>query len=164
MVATAEETPEDLLTYLHSDSSSEAVRIILFFGVPEALLSDRGANMLSHLMNNICTLLGIKKLNTTTYDPQCDGMVECFNCTLKSMLRKNAAEFGVQWDRYLHGVLWVYQNSPHESTGEKPSFLLLGMDCCTSTEAAFLPPFSGDPGNQSEFRETLILNLASAIV
>ena len=137
-------------------------QVIPFFGVPEALLSDRGANMLSHLMTDICTLLGIKKLNTTAYHPQCDGMVERFNRTLKSMLRKNAAEFGVQWDKYLHGVLWAYRNSPHESTGEKPSFLLFVMDCRTPTEAAFLPPFSGDPVNQSEFRETLILTLASA--
>ena len=29
---------------------------------------------------------------------------------------------------------------PHEATGEKPSFLLLGMDCRTSTEVALLPP------------------------
>ena len=32
-------------------------QVIPFFGVPEALLSDRGANMLSHLMTDICTLL-----------------------------------------------------------------------------------------------------------
>ena len=38
--------------------------VIPFFGVPEALLSDRGANLLSHLMKDLCDLLGIKKLNT----------------------------------------------------------------------------------------------------
>ena len=50
--------------------------VIPLFGVPEALLSDRGTNLLSHLMYDICTLLGITKLNTTAYHPQCDGMVE----------------------------------------------------------------------------------------
>ncbi len=34
-------------------------------GVPEALLSDRGTNLLSHLMRDVCELLGIEKLNTT---------------------------------------------------------------------------------------------------
>ena len=57
-----------------------------FFGVPEALLSDRGINLLSHLMLDVCKLLGIKKLNTTAYHPQCDGMVERFNSTLKAMI------------------------------------------------------------------------------
>ena len=60
--------------------------IIPLFGVPEALLSDRATNLLSHLMLDICDLLGIKKLNTTAYHPQCDGMVERFNRTLKNML------------------------------------------------------------------------------
>ena len=46
------------------------------FGVPEALLSDRGANLLSHLMTDLCTMLGIHKLNTTSYYSQCNGMVE----------------------------------------------------------------------------------------
>ena len=51
--------------------------IVPFFGVPEALLSDRGTNLLSHLMLDVCKLVGIKKLNTTAYHPH--GMVERFN-------------------------------------------------------------------------------------
>ena len=68
--------------------------VVPLFGVPEALLSDRGANLLSHLMQDVCTLIGVKKLNTTAYHPQCDGMIERFNRTLKGMLRKHAAKFG----------------------------------------------------------------------
>ena len=60
--------------------------IIPMFGVPEALLSDRGANLVSHLMMDLCQLLGVKKLNTTAYHPQCNGMVERLNRTLKTML------------------------------------------------------------------------------
>ncbi|MBA4719385.1 MAG: transposase family protein, partial [Nitrosopumilus sp.] len=65
--------------------------IVPLFGVPEALLSDRGTNLLSHLMLDVCALLGTTKLNTTAYHPQCDGMVERFNRTLKAMLRKRVA-------------------------------------------------------------------------
>ena len=60
--------------------------VIPLFGVPEALLSDRGTNLLSHLMRDVCALLGIEKLNTTAYHPQCDGLTEHFNRTLKSLL------------------------------------------------------------------------------
>ena len=95
--------------------------VIPQFGVTESLLSDRGTNLLSHLMTDVCRLLGIKKLNTTSHHPQCDGMVERFNRTLKTMLRKYAAEFNTQWDRYLSGALWAYRNLPHDSTGEKAS-------------------------------------------
>ena len=55
-------------------------------GVPEALLSDRGTNLLSHLMRDVCELFGVAK--TTACHPQCNGLIERFNRTLK-MMRKH---------------------------------------------------------------------------
>ena len=125
-------------------------------------MSDRGTNLLSHLMQDVCKLLEIKKLNTTAYHPQCDGMVERFNRTLKTILRKHAQKFGRQWDDFLPGVLWAYRNTPHDSTGEKPSFLLFGLDCRSPTEAALLPPSSLQVADVQDYREELVLSLSSA--
>ena len=136
--------------------------VVPLFGVPEALLSDRGTNLLSHLMLAVCRLLGIEKLNTTSYHPECDGMVERFNRTLKSMLRKRAAQFGNQWDKHLPALLWAYRNAPHDTTGEKPSFLLFGWDCRSPTEAALLPVTGTEPTTIEDYREELILTLSSA--
>ena len=136
---------------------------IPLFRVPEALLSDRGANLLSHLMLDACDLLGTKKLNTMAYHPQCDGMVKLFNNRmLKAMIRKRAVQFGRQWDQYLPGLLWTYSNTPHDSTGEKPSYLLFGLDCRTPIEAALLPPITLQPTDVSDYREKLCLSLSSA--
>lgn len=63
-----------------------AEELIPMFGVPECLLSNRGTNLLSNLMMDLCQILGITKLNTTAYHPQCDGAVERFNRTLKTAL------------------------------------------------------------------------------
>ena len=73
--------------------------ILLFCGVPEALLSNPwpATNLLSHLMMDILELLEISKLNTMAYHAQCDGLVERHNWTLKTALRKYAAQYGVQW-------------------------------------------------------------------
>jgi len=117
-----------------------AEELIPMFGCPESLLSDRGTNLLATVMQDVCKLMGIAKVNTTTYHPQCDGLVERMNRSLKAMLRKHCAKFGRQWDAYLPGVLWAYRNMPHESTKEKPSFLLFGMNCRAPTEAVLLPP------------------------
>ena len=122
------------------------------FGMPKGLLSDRDTNLLSHLMQDVCSLLGIAKYNTTAYHPQCNGLTERFNRTLKKMIRKYAVRFGAQWDRYIHGVLWAYRNMPHESTQEKPSFLLYGIDCRYPTELAFLLPFDVDPADPANYR------------
>ena len=132
------------------------------FGMPKDLLSDRGTNLLSHLMQDVCSVLGIAKYNTTTYHPQCNGLTEWFNRTLKTMIRKHAVRFGAQWDRYIHGVLWAYRYTLHESTQEKPSFLLYGIDCQYPTESAFLPPSDVDPLNPANCRQELMLALTSA--
>ena len=97
-----------------------ADEVVPMLGVPKALLSDRGTNLSSHLVQDVKQLLGIIKLNTMAYHPQCDVMAEQLNQTLKAMLRKSCAKFGRQWDRFLPGVLWANRNMPHESTKEKP--------------------------------------------
>ena len=136
--------------------------VVPLFGVPESLLSDRGTNLLPCLVLDVCKMLGITKLNTTAYHPQCDGAVERFNRTLKTILRKHAARFGNQWDTYLPGVLRAYRNTPHTSTGEKPSFLLFGLDCRSPTEAAFLPTADINLTDVCDYREELMLTLSSA--
>ena len=55
--------------------------LICRHGVPKELLSDRGANFLSDLVTEICHLTGVRKINTSAYHPQSDGMVEKFNST-----------------------------------------------------------------------------------
>ena len=131
-------------------------------GVPECLLSDRGTNLLSHLMRDVCSQLGITKLNTTAYHPQCDGLTERFNRTLKTMVRKHVDVYGKQWDKYLHGLLWAYRNTPHEATGEKPSFLLYGRDCRYPIEAAFLPSTEVEMADLADYRQELALTLTRA--
>lgn len=63
-------------------------RVIPQHGVPRELLSDRGANFLSKLVAEVCRLVGTKKINTSTYHPQTDGLVERFHRTLLDMLSK----------------------------------------------------------------------------
>ena len=101
-------------------------------------------------------------MNTTSHHLQCDGLVERFNRTLKTMLWKHAADHGVQWDQYLSGVLWAYRNTPHKATGEKPSILLYGIDCRYPTEAALLPPNPVRPTTVEDYREGLVHMLGEA--
>ena len=78
------------------------------------------------------------------------------------MLCKPAATFGNQWDQYLPGIFWAYRNPPHESTGEKPSFLLYGLNCRSRTEAALHPSHLIKPTDVSDYRQELILSLVTA--
>lgn len=69
-------------------------QVVARHGVPEQLLSDRGANFLSDLMQEVCSLLGIRKINTSEYHPQTDGLIEMFNRTLTNILSKCVSKDG----------------------------------------------------------------------
>ena len=68
--------------------------IIPQHGVPSQLLSDRGATFLSKIMFELYKLLGIKKVSTTAYHPQTDGLVERYIRTLVDMLSKKVEQSG----------------------------------------------------------------------
>ena len=90
--------------------------IICRHGVPEQLLSDRGANFLSELIQDICKILGTEKINTSGYHPQTDGLVEKFNSTLINMIAKCCEVNRHDWDQHLPFLLFAYRSSVQEST------------------------------------------------
>ena len=53
-------------------------------------------------------LLSIKQLSTTPYHPMCNDLVEKFNGSLKSMLKKVCTEQPKQWHRYINALLFAY--------------------------------------------------------
>lgn len=137
-------------------------KIISRHGVPTELLSDREANFLSNLLSEVYLLMGIKKLNTTAYHPQTDGLVERFNRTLTDMLSKTAQANGKDWDRRLPYVLFAYRSSPQSSTGESPFHLLYGRDPQLPTDAALSAIPDRSPIDIDDYKAILISNLSEA--
>jgi len=114
-----------------TDSKHVAEALIPFFshvGIPQEILMDCGANFTSKLMKELCSLLGIHAIKTSPYHPQTDGLVEHFNATMKSMLRKVIQKFDKQWDKALPYLMFAYREVPQESTGFSPFELLYGRN------------------------------------
>uniref|UniRef100_A0A9J8BJ87 Gypsy retrotransposon integrase-like protein 1 n=1 Tax=Cyprinus carpio carpio TaxID=630221 RepID=A0A9J8BJ87_CYPCA len=97
-------------------------------GIPKEILTDQGTNFNSKFLKQVYTLLGIQGIKTTPYHPQTDGMVERFNQTLKSMLRKFVSDSGADWDQWLPYLLFAYREVPQASTGYSPFELLYGRE------------------------------------
>ena len=109
------------------DAPAVAEELLKFFarmGVPQEILTDQGTNFTSQLINKVYRLLHIKPIRTTPYHPQTDGLVERFNGTLKSMLRKAVDKQGQDWDHLLPYLLFAYREVPQAST-EFSSFELV---------------------------------------
>ncbi|XP_076864257.1 uncharacterized protein LOC143516498 [Brachyhypopomus gauderio] len=104
------------------------MQLISRVGIPREILTDQGTNLTSKQFREVFKLLGIKGIRTTPYHPQTDGLVERFNKTLKSMLKKFVADSGTDWDTWLPYLLFAYREVPQASTGFSPFELLYGRE------------------------------------
>lgn len=98
------------------------------FGVPGRIHSDQGRNFESMLMRQLCLLYGIEKSRTTPYHPAGNGQCERFNRTLHNLLRTLPVSRKRDWVSCLPQVLFSYNTTPHQATGESPHFLMFGQE------------------------------------
>ena len=74
--------------------------------MPSRIIHDRAAEFMAEVLQEIASLLGVTQLQMSGGHPQTDGLVECFNHTLKQMLAKLVAKGGHNWDSLLAPVLF----------------------------------------------------------
>ena len=75
---------------IHSETVANAmIETFSRVGIPGEILTDQEANFMSSLISQLCTVVGIKKTDTSSYHPQAIGLVEKINGTLKKMLCAN---------------------------------------------------------------------------
>jgi len=136
--------------------------VVTRHGVPERLLSDRGPNFLSELVQEVCKLLGTTKVNTSGYHPQCDGLVEKFNSTLINMLAKSVNKYGHDWDAHLPYLLFAYRVAVHESTQVSPFHMLYGREPVLPLERALTQPRTKFQVDFADYLDELVANMSDA--
>ena len=89
-------------------------KIILYNGRPKIIITDRGTNFTSRLLNNLCKELRTKHKTTTAYHPQTNGMTERFNKTVVEMIRKYIGDGYKQWEEVglLKLGVFLYDGKP----------------------------------------------------
>ena len=107
-------------------TTAEALLNNFIFGNPTKLLSDQGANFDGEIIRELCQLMGIEKIRTTVYHPQCNGIAEIFNKTLLNMIGTLEPEKKANWKHYLPSLSFAYNAMKHESTGYTPFELMYG--------------------------------------
>ena len=95
-------------------------------GICDSIISDQGTCFMSRVLNNLYKWLKVKRIRTSVYHPQTDGLVERFNQTLKKMLKKLVDVDGRDWDQLIPYVLFSIREVPQASTGFSPFELLYG--------------------------------------
>ncbi len=87
--------------------SGGSVQYDLPGGNPKRDSHRSGTALLSRTIGELYELLGINSVRTSVYHPQTDGLVERFNRTLKTMIRKFVHEDAKNWDKWLEPLLFA---------------------------------------------------------
>ena len=103
-------------------------RIIAQHGTPKELLTDHGTHFASQVIARLCQRYGIRRLMSTPYTPQSNGIVERFMGYLKNALIALIDQKPKTWDEHLSAVLFAYRATPHPETGESPFYMNKGYD------------------------------------
>ncbi|XP_068225001.1 uncharacterized protein, partial [Palaemon carinicauda] len=130
LVDCATRYPEAIpLKRIDSISCAEALlSIFTRIGIPKEVLSDRGRQFVSSVMEEVHKLLNIKPIFTSPYHPQANGYCERFNGVLKSIIKKICSDYPRCWHRYLPCALFAVREIPNNTLGFSPFELIYGQN------------------------------------
>ena len=122
-----------MLAYVTPNQTANTVTKFLYqgyisiFGVLARLLSDRGANFMSSMIDEMCKILGMKKLQTIPYHPQTNGLVERLHQTIMQMIRKFREDKKANWPSHLADIVHAYNATCSAVTGYSLYYLMFGQ-------------------------------------
>ena len=99
---------------------------ILISWAPARFLSDWGANFMGSIIDEMCKLLGMKKLQTTPYPPQTNGLVERSHQTIMQIIGKLGEDKKADWPGHLAEIVHAYHGTHSAVMGYSPHYLMFG--------------------------------------
>ncbi|GKB25148.1 reverse transcriptase domain-containing protein [Tanacetum coccineum] len=104
-------------------------KLFCHFGMPKALISDRGTHFCSKILEKTKKRYGVSHHFSTLYQPQTSGQVENTNRALKRFLEKTVKDNPAICSRKLDDALWACRTAYKTPTGTTPYKLIYGKNC-----------------------------------
>lgn len=99
---------------------------IYVFSAPKKILTDRGQNFISELMQRYEEAFNIKHIKTTAFHPQSNGSLERTHAVVTDMLKSIQQTSTDEWDEQLNFICLAYNTMTHDATGYTPFELTFG--------------------------------------
>ena len=77
-------------------------------------------------------MYGIRQSTTTPYNPRGNSQCERFNRTLFGLMHSLDQEQKPNWPIYLPSLVYIYNVTPHSTTGFQPYELMFGSQGSTA--------------------------------
>ncbi len=94
--------------------------VIAHYGIPRQVITDRDPRWRNEFWKEICRLMGMKRVLTTSHHPQADGQTEILNQTLEIALRSYVGPSRDDWSKYLDAIMLAYNTTVHTATNFAP--------------------------------------------
>ena len=100
-------------------------QIFCRFGAPSVLVSDLAQNFMSTLVKALCNIFGVRKNNTSAYNPKSNSACERVNSQINRALRTYVNPQQDDWPSILPGILMAFRNTPADNSTEFTPYWLL---------------------------------------
>ncbi|GJV28942.1 reverse transcriptase domain-containing protein [Tanacetum coccineum] len=104
-------------------------KLFCCFGIPKALLSDRGTHFYQMIMEKTMKIYGVNHRFSTYYHLQTSSQVENTNRALKRILDKTLKDNPAMWSRKLDDTPWAFRTAFKTPTATTPYKLVYGKNC-----------------------------------
>ena len=108
--------------------------IICHFGLPQAIITDNGAQFESREFKDLCHKYHINKRFAIVAHPKANGQVEAVNKIIKSILKKRLEKARGKWVDELQTALWTYRTTHKSVTSHTPFSLAYGTEAVIPVE------------------------------
>ena len=81
---------------------------------------------MSSVIEEMCMILGVKKLQTMPYYPQTNGLVERSHQVIMQMIRKLGEDKKADWPSHLAEIVHAYDATPSTVMGYSLHYLMFG--------------------------------------
>lgn len=102
---------------------------ILRFGVPQTIVSDQGTEFMSKILKEICKILKVQQISSTSYHHQTLGSLENTHKNLGAFLRMQSDKFPDSWSSWVHFWSFAFNTTVHTETEYTPYELVFGKVC-----------------------------------
>ena len=104
--------------------------VVLYFGTPRRLLSDRGRKFVGDVWGKLMLFLGVQHVLTSPYHPEGNAVNERSHRTMNNMLRAHLLEgtSSMAWVEKVPGLLLTLNAMVHEPHGFSASMVATGRE------------------------------------
>ena len=119
-----------VLAYLTHDQTAKLIAMYLYQGYISIvvalarLLSDRDANFMSSVINEMCKILSMKKLWTMPFLPQTNGLVERLHQAIMRVIWRLGKDKRASWPGHLAEIVNAYNATRSAVTGYSLHYLM----------------------------------------